>query len=191
MTVASLAAAGLLLAMPTVSHAQNAVQHNPLTSAATSEQPRVPFAGQPSGTGSQMPNTETGQPGLEPQPQPEARGVAPCPNRKARACVDLSSNRTWLLRDGKVVYGPVPITHGREGFRTPVGTFRVQFKSKYHRSSLFNFAPMPNAVFFHRGVAFHQGNLRNLSHGCIRLSAAASQMYFATLKIGDVVQVVR
>jgi lipoprotein-anchoring transpeptidase ErfK/SrfK len=107
----------------------------------------------------------------------------------ARACIALSAKRAWLIRNGVVEYGPVPITSGRAGYRTPTGTFRVTFKDIDHRSSLFNDAPMPNSVFFNGGIAFHQGSLSVPSHGCIHLSRAASQKFFATLNRGDVVQV--
>lgn len=107
----------------------------------------------------------------------------------AKACIDLSARQTWLLSGGKIAYGPVPITSGRPGWRTPPGTFRVSFKNIAHRSSIFNNAPMPYSVFFNGGIAFHQGSLRELSHGCIHLSRAAAQTYFATLKRGDIVQV--
>ncbi|MGI5125807.1 L,D-transpeptidase [Pseudonocardia sp. CA-107938] len=108
----------------------------------------------------------------------------------ARACIDLSANRSWLISGGKVVYGPVPITHGRPGWRTPPGTFRVAFKSINHKSTIFDDAPMPFSVFFNGGIAFHQGSLRVPSHGCIHLSPAAARQYFGTLQRGDIVQVV-
>jgi hypothetical protein len=107
----------------------------------------------------------------------------------ARACVDLAANRAWLLQDGKVQYGPVPITQGRPGFVTPPGTFAVSFKDMNHKSSLYNSAPMPYSVFFNGGVAFHQGSLRQLSHGCVHLSRTAAQTFFNSLNPGDVVQV--
>jgi L,D-transpeptidase catalytic domain len=119
---------------------------------------------------------------------PTAAGT-PC-SSSAKACLDLSTNRAWLLQDGKVRYGPVPVTHGRKGYLTPPGTFRVAFKDMNHKSSLFNDAPMPYSVFFNGGVAFHQGSLRQLSHGCVHLSRAAAQTFFNTLQTGDVVQVV-
>jgi lipoprotein-anchoring transpeptidase ErfK/SrfK len=115
---------------------------------------------------------------------------APCA-ATARACIDLSANKAWLIKNGVVEYGPVPITHGRKGYRTPPGTFHVTFKNKDHRSSIFNNAPMPYSVFFNGGIAFHQGSLSQLSHGCIHLSRAAAQKFFGSLSRGDVVQVVR
>jgi L,D-transpeptidase-like protein len=113
----------------------------------------------------------------------------PC-GAKARACVDLSANQAWLIRDGAVQYGPVQIAHGRRGYRTSPGTFRVTFKNRHHVSSIYD-APMPYSVFFNGGIAFHQGNLRQQSHGCIRLSRQAASTFFGSLSRGDVVQVVR
>ena len=107
----------------------------------------------------------------------------------ARACIDLSANRSWLISGGRVTYGPVPITSGRPGWRTPPGTFRVTFKSINHKSTIFDDAPMPYSVFFNGGIAFHQGSLRVPSHGCIHLSPAAARTYFGTLNKGDIVQV--
>ncbi|MFC5993908.1 L,D-transpeptidase [Pseudonocardia hispaniensis] len=109
----------------------------------------------------------------------------------ARACVDLSAKRAWLIRDGVVIHGPVPITHGRPGWRTPPGTFRVTFTNKHHRSSLFDNAPMPYSVFFNGGIAFHEGSLAEQSHGCIHLTRSAAQAFFGSLRPGDLVQVVR
>jgi len=125
------------------------------------------------------------------KPAAPAKAVgAPC-SAVARACIDLRHNKAWLLLGGKVEYGPVPITSGRKGYRTPAGTFRVQYKDIDHRSSLFDDAPMPYSVFFNGGVAFHQGSLRQLSHGCIHLSGPAARRFYAELKGGDVVQAVR
>ncbi len=109
----------------------------------------------------------------------------------ARACVELSTNRAWLLDDrGRVITGPVRISHGRAGFRTPPGTFRVSFKNRDHVSSIYH-QPMPWSVFFNGGIAFHQGSVRTTSHGCIHLPDRAARTFFANLARGDVVQVVR
>src|ERR1700754_3663101 len=119
----------------------------------------------------------------------------PC-STSADACVDLHTNSAWLIHDGKVVYGPVPVAHGAKGYETPAGTFQVSFKDKDHVSSQFDAtdgqgAPMPNSVFFNGGVAFHEGSVRQLSHGCVHLSRTASQTFFKDLQPGDVVQVAK
>lgn len=117
-----------------------------------------------------------------------APGV-PC-SAQADACVDLSANTAWLMHDGVVTYGGVPITSGKPGYETPTGTFHVTYKDIDHYSRAFN-GPMPYSVFFtNTGVAFHQGSLGVQSHGCVHLSHAAAVTYYNTLHPGDVVEVV-
>ena len=123
-----------------------------------------------------------------PPPSPPPAGV-PC-GAGVDACIDLSANKSWLLTDGAVTYGPVPITHGRPGWETPPGTFLVGWKDIDHLSSEFDNAPMPFSVFFNGGIAFHQGSLSDPSHGCIHLSYAAAEAYYNALAVGDTVQVV-
>jgi lipoprotein-anchoring transpeptidase ErfK/SrfK len=116
--------------------------------------------------------------------------ATPC-GSSAAACVSLGSQRAWLMSGGQVTYGPTPITSGKPGERTPPGMFRVLWKDKNHRSSIFNNAPMPYSVFFtNTGIAFHEGSLRSPSAGCIHLSRSAAQTFFNTLAVGQVVQVV-
>ena len=134
------------------------------------------------------PTPDTTPTGTTAPPTPQDAAATPCAPT-ATACVDLSANRTWLLRDGQVTYGPVPITHGRPGFHTPPGTFRVESKRRDHVSSIYD-AEMPWSVFFRGGVAFHEGSLAVTSHGCVHLSPAAAETYFSTLSVGDIVQVV-
>ena len=115
--------------------------------------------------------------------------TAPC-GAQAKACVKLSANTAWLMDNGRVVRGGVPITVGKKAFPTPQGTFRVQYKDLHHYSKQFH-GPMPYSVFFtNTGVAFHQGSLKVQSHGCVHLSHADAVAFFNTLQPGDVVQVV-
>ena len=116
----------------------------------------------------------------------QAAGV-PCA-ATAKACVDLATRKAWLVENGQIVLGPVSIMPGRPGFRTPVGTFHVLSKVAHYWSHTFN-APMPDAVFFYPGVAFHIGSLGVLSHGCIHLSASSAAVFFSDMAIGDEVQV--
>ena len=124
-------------------------------------------------------------------PVPTAAAAAaskvPC-STAVRACVRLSTNQAWLLRGGKVVAGPVPVSHGRKGFATPPGTFRVSFKNEDHVSSIYD-QEMPYSVFFNGDIAFHQGSVRVKSHGCVHLTASAARQFFAELQPGDRVQV--
>ncbi|ANN14562.1 hypothetical protein SD37_02075 [Amycolatopsis orientalis] len=152
----------------------------------------------PTSSSSPTPTSSKPKPTPKPTPKPAAKPVAnpadvPCKAALASpgvsACVDLSALKTWLLQDGKVIYGPVKQLPGKKGHATPTGVFHVSAKVKNYHSKAFD-APMPNSVFFLPGIAFHTGSLSVYSHGCIHLSAAASQKYFTTLQSGDVVQVV-
>lgn len=109
----------------------------------------------------------------------------------ARACVDLSTQQAWLMRDGNVVYGPVPVATGKVSAPTAPGTFHVLWKDLHHRSSLFHNAPMPYSVFFNGGDAFHQDSVTVRSNGCVHLTHSAAQTFYNTLHVGDVVQVIR
>jgi L,D-transpeptidase catalytic domain len=119
---------------------------------------------------------------------PRAKGT-PC-TVTADSCVDLEHNQAWLIHDGKITRGPVGISHGGQGKETPTGTFHVLWKDKDHKSAEFNDAAMPYSVFFaDGGIAFHQGNPKNPSAGCVHLSAADAQAWFNDLEVGDEVQV--
>jgi len=117
-----------------------------------------------------------------------APGV-PC-SAAAKACIDLSANTTWLMQNGTVTYGGVPITSGKPGYETPPGTFHVTYKDVDHWSRAYD-APMPYSVFFtNTGIAFHEGSLTAKSHGCVHLSPEAARTYYNALHPGDVVEVV-
>jgi lipoprotein-anchoring transpeptidase ErfK/SrfK len=75
------------------------------------------------------------------------------------------------------------------GHPTPTGSFHVAWKAGYTRSTIYDI-PMPYSVFFATGgIAFHEGPLDEPSHGCVHLSHADAQAFFATLKVGDQVVV--
>lgn len=121
--------------------------------------------------------------------QAAAAANNPCP-ATAEACVDLTSNTTWLQDGGVVTAGPFKQIAGRSGHRTPTGTFTVQWKDIDHLSKEFDNAPMPYSIFFNgEGMAFHVGSLSNPSHGCIHLSESAAKTYWDALKPGDVVYI--
>ena len=124
-----------------------------------------------------------------PPRDPNLVAGTPC-TKAAEACADLAAKKAWLIRDGKVTRGPVPLSSGGPGYETPRGDFKVQWKNKDHRSAEFDNAPMPWAVFFtDTGIAFHQGDLRSNSHGCVRLGPQDAEAFFNALNTGDDVQV--
>ena len=128
--------------------------------------------------------------------QPLVAGT-PC-SITAKSCVDLDSQRAWLIKDGKITRGPVKIASGGNGEETPVGhSLRVYRKEKDHLSKESRLAngqpaPMPWSVFFEDGgIAFHSGSPNRSSAGCIHLEPADAEAWFNYLQIGDQVQVVK
>lgn len=107
-----------------------------------------------------------------------------CPP-SADACINTKLRISWLQHDGHITYGPVPIMPGAAGkWETPQGSYQVEWKAPDFVSSEFD-EPMPNSVFFAPGgIAFHQGPLAQVSHGCVHLSKQAAQHYFDNLPIG-------
>jgi lipoprotein-anchoring transpeptidase ErfK/SrfK len=115
-----------------------------------------------------------------------AEGV-PC-DIHADACVSLSKQEAWLLRDGRVVYGPVRVATGRAGLPTPTGDFHVWYKVVDGWSTTYD-APMPYSVFFYQGDAFHEDPVTVRSHGCVHLSLAHAEYFYRFLQYGDLVEV--
>ncbi|WP_236630232.1 L,D-transpeptidase [Corynebacterium atypicum] len=117
--------------------------------------------------------------------------TGPCP-AAARACIDLAGGRTWLQQGGNVTYGPVPMSAGAPSPQTATskGAHIVNRKVKDEISHEFGGAPMPYSVYFTtNGIAFHQGNVNLLSHGCIHLNRQDAAAYFDQLQVGDMVYV--
>ncbi|MEV5647619.1 L,D-transpeptidase [Nocardia sp. NPDC052254] len=121
-------------------------------------------------------------------PAPPGLATAPC-SAAARACLRLSTNEGWLMDNGRVVYGPTPISHGRPGYETPPGTFHVAFKEPYHWSTMHN-AEMRWAVFFNGDIATHIGPIEEKSHGCIRMTPEGAKAFYDYVNPGDVFEVV-
>jgi hypothetical protein len=123
-----------------------------------------------------------------PAPGTHSVSSTPC-SPSAKVCLDLSSQRAWLTDGaGHIIYGPVPARGGSKNAKTPKGTFSVLSKNAHFYSTEFH-APMPYSVFFYPGDAFHAGNPATASNGCVHLSMAAAQRFFATLRPGDKVQI--
>ena len=78
----------------------------------------------------------------------------------------------------------------REGYATPTGIFQPKSANRMWYSRQYNWTPMPYAVFFVRGVAFHGTNItsrlgKSASHGCIRLATSnAAQLFDLVHKHG-------
>jgi lipoprotein-anchoring transpeptidase ErfK/SrfK len=114
----------------------------------------------------------------------------PC-SGDVQACVDLTTLQSWLIVDGAVRRGPVPVRVGDELGPTPIGRFHVQWKDADHVSGELG-TPMPYSVFFaDGGIGFHEGRQDTNSAGCVKLGHNDAMAYFYTLQINDGVQIVR
>jgi lipoprotein-anchoring transpeptidase ErfK/SrfK len=79
-----------------------------------------------------------------------------------------------------------PVSTGRKGFETPTGKYRPIWADENHKSSIYEDAPMPFAVFFVGGYAIHgTTELKHLgkpaSHGCVRLDPANAALVYKTI----------
>lgn len=88
--------------------------------------------------------------------------------------IDLSRQSMTVSEEGTPLY-TWPISSAAYGYRTPVGTYKPTWMAKMWYSRQYDNAPMPHAIFFHKGVAIHATYaLRSLgrpaSHGCVRLA---------------------
>jgi lipoprotein-anchoring transpeptidase ErfK/SrfK len=100
--------------------------------------------------------------------------------------VSISKQQLTLYSDGH------PIAHSRvstgvPGHATPTGVFSIIQKDRWHRSNIYDNAPM---YYMQRitwsGVAMHQGVVPNgpASHGCIRLPEAFARQMWGITKLG-------
>ena len=132
--------------------------------------------------------------------------------------VKLHEQRAYLYR-GREIAAASRISSGREGYRTPVGRFRVQSKDEDHRSSLYGDyvsksgevvkanvdvrkhrrppgtqflgAPMPFFVQFLPAYGLHAGYLPGApaSHGCIRMPYWKARQFYQAVRLGTPVVV--
>lgn len=102
------------------------------------------------------------------------------------AKVDLSEQRMQVIVDGQVLH-EWDVSSGRQGYSTPTGTWRPLRMHTMWYSRTYDNAPMPHAIFFQGGYAFHAtsaiGRLGSpASHGCIRLHPDHARALFALVQ---------
>lgn len=102
------------------------------------------------------------------------------------AKVDVSSQTMTVIQHGEVIAN-WKVSTARKGKITPRGSYAPQSLSKYHKSSLYNNAPMPYAIFFRGNYAVHGTNQvsklgRPASAGCVRLHTDNAARLFALVK---------
>ncbi|MFJ9337682.1 L,D-transpeptidase family protein [Streptomyces sp. NPDC101733] len=126
------------------------------------------------------------------RPNPNAAGH--CPVRDHRVtCVDLERQLLWVQQGRRVVFAPVPIRTGRDEQETRPGWHEIYWRSKDHRSTLYDDAPMPYAQFFDGGQALHGRPGKLFEHGgsagCVNLTVADAERLWELLTEGDAVYV--
>jgi lipoprotein-anchoring transpeptidase ErfK/SrfK len=98
--------------------------------------------------------------------------------------VDKSSQRMSVVVNGEHRY-TWAVSTGVYG--TPSGSFRPQSMARYHRSSLYNNAPMPYSIFYDGNFAIHgTTHVAQLggraSRGCIRLHPSNAAVLFSLVQ---------
>ena len=102
------------------------------------------------------------------------------------AVVDKSDQKLHLYENGLKKYS-WEVSTARKGKVTPTGTWNAQWLSKYHKSSIYNNAPMPYAIFYDGNFAIHGtdqiGRLGTpASSGCVRLHPENAAVLYAMVE---------
>lgn len=103
-------------------------------------------------------------------------------------CVDLSLQTVWVIRDGTVVLGPTVTRTGMRGFRTPAGTFRINFRNVKEWSDPYE-VWLPYWQHFYDGMGFHEAttyihDASIGSHGCVNLLHADAVKLWELAQVG-------
>jgi lipoprotein-anchoring transpeptidase ErfK/SrfK len=98
--------------------------------------------------------------------------------------IDKSSQRMSVVVNGEHRY-TWAVSTGIYG--TPSGTFRPQSLKRYHRSTIYNNAPMPYSIFYDGNFAIHgTTHVSRLggpaSRGCIRLHPSNAAILFSLVQ---------
>ena len=136
----------------------------------------------------------------EPGPEePELAEAAPEPKKPwrrrsgIRVVVSLPQQKAYVFKDGELL-DTSPVSTGKRGHETPVGTFPILQKKVHHRSNRYNNAPMP---YMQRltwsGIALHAGSVPGYpaSHGCIRFPRSFAKKLYGLTNHGTTVTVTR
>jgi hypothetical protein len=108
------------------------------------------------------------------------------------ACVDLSLQTVWVVRDGEVVSGPTVIRSGFRGHATPAGTFTINKRAAREWSDPYE-VWLPYWQRFVGGIGFHETTTylhdgRRGSHGCVNLLHRDAVDLFGQLRMGATVR---
>jgi lipoprotein-anchoring transpeptidase ErfK/SrfK len=122
------------------------------------------------------------------------RALCGAPATGLTACVDLTLQTMWVVRDGTVVFGPTVVRTGMPGgYQTPPGTFRVGWRSPRAWSHPYR-VWLPYWQDFNAGIGFHETTtyLHDAtlgSHGCVNLLHDDAVALWGTTSTGTLVRV--
>jgi len=115
-------------------------------------------------------------------------GVLSTPSNAARieAKVDISQQKMRVYQNGKLKY-TWPVSTARRGKVTPTGSWNAKWLSKNHKSSRYNNAPMPYAIFYSGHYAIHGTYQtkrlgRPASAGCVRIHPSNAAKLFSMVQ---------
>ena len=102
------------------------------------------------------------------------------------ARVSVSEQVMHVYVDGRMTY-EWPVSTARPGKYTPRGEWNAQWLSRNHRSSRYNNAPMPYAIFYNGHYAIHGTDQisrlgRPASAGCVRLHPDNARVLFSMVQ---------
>jgi hypothetical protein len=108
------------------------------------------------------------------------------------ACVDLTLQTVWVVKDGVVVFGPTVVRTGKAGFATPSGTYTINDRNLREWSNPYK-VWLPYWQHFTDGDGFHETTtyLHNPgigSHGCVNLLSADARTMWNTIGYGTTVK---
>lgn len=115
------------------------------------------------------------------------------PKGPLQMVVSIGGQHVTLYANGQRIE-QAKVSTGTPGHPTPLGVFSVIEKDRWHRSNLYDSAPM---FYMHRltwsGVAMHEGILPGYaaSHGCIRMPTGFVSRLWQITKLGVRVVVAR
>lgn len=112
------------------------------------------------------------------------------PKPKIVATVSLSEQKMFVAvtdNRGQTQKYAWDVSTGAKGFETPTGKFTPTWLSKDHKSSQYDDAPMPFAVFFNQGIAVHGTQAISMlgkpaSHGCVRLAPENAATFYGLVE---------
>ncbi len=115
------------------------------------------------------------------------------PNDESRkVVVSLKKQRAVMYQNGETVRSS-RVSTGKRGHRTPTGRYVITNKYRHHNSSLYGSA-MPYFMRLSCGDfgLHYSASVPSYpaSHGCIRMPWNSAKSFYASLQVGDIVEIV-